>query len=92
VLAVRRGLRARKRRLDDLRAQVFEIGIDDQARDTRVLVYLTVRARQPWAAIALHDVCRIFTGDDGAQLWRHHLDRLGLTDAHRRPSCRLVRP
>lgn len=78
---------------------MFETGLTNEQRDTRVLIYLTVRARLPWSAIAFHDLCRLI--DPGYELpdhrseteiWNHHLDRLGLDHAHRRPSCRLVRP
>lgn len=83
-----------------MRAAVFEHGISEEERDTRVVLYLSVRARMPWAVIAWHDVRRVLSGvsystpDHASELavWRHHLDRLGLDDAHRRPSCRLVRP
>lgn len=89
-----------RRRLDDLRAEVFETGLTSEQRDTRVLVYLTVRARLPWSAIAWHDFCRAVRGPDylvhegrsEVEVWNHHLDRLGLDYAHRRPSCPLVRP
>lgn len=95
VLAVQRGLQGRRRRLDELRAEVFVDDISDQKRDTRVLIYLTVRARQPWFAVAWHDVCRLLRGAEHPEeneVWRRHVHRLGLDDAHRRPSCRLVRP
>lgn len=88
-----------RKRLDDLRADVFHHDLTPEQRDTRVLIYLTVRARLPWVAVALHDLRRLvrpahFAADGRSEheVFAHHLDRLGLDPAHRRPISRLVRP
>lgn len=78
---------------------MFDHALTDEERDTKVVLYLAVRARLPWLVLAAHDLWHVFgprysTPQHAREVdvWRYHLNRLGLDDAHRRPSCRLVRP
>ena len=86
---MQRSATARRRRLDQLRAAVLASGLTDDERDTRVVLYLTVRARMPWHVIAWHDVWHVVSGARPADVheaavWQHHMNRLGLDPAHRR--------
>lgn len=86
---VQRSATARRRRLDQLHAAVFEPGLTDAERDVAVLKYVTVRARQPWRVIIWHELRHMRHAD----AMRAYCARLGIDPAHHRViSWRLVRP